>query len=316
VKDLTPGKYGLPVQLEFPNGLRLAGYSPQSVDIELFRIIERTFKPSLSAVGVTPENLSLGAAEITPAEVVARGPEASVLSIRRAEVRSPVENLIRGINEDLPVALVGDDGDVSGVSLDPGRVRVSAKLAELMEQKRVPIRTFVEGTPHEGLDVGSVSVSPDMVTLRGRKSDLQSVNEIVLNAIVVTGQSETMNIDLPLESPAPDISVLSADRVNVRVEFNSAVEVVTFYGVPISIEGVGGYNEWNLGPSAVSVTVERTVAATEPFDMDNPPLSLYVDVTNVVSMRMILPVLVKNSAEGISVLSVEPEQVNIVAVPR
>jgi YbbR domain-containing protein len=316
VQDLRPGKYRLPVQLEIPDGVRLSGYSPHIVDVELFRIIERTLRPSLSVVGSTPENLSLGNVSITPAEVMARGPESLIFSIRRAEVRESVEKLTAGINDDLSVVLVGDGGDAEGILVEPAKVRVVAKLEEAVDQKRVPVRVTVEGTPAEGFDIGIVSVSPDMVTLRGRRSSLASVNEIALNAIDVTGHSEVMNIDVPLDSPASDITAVSADKVNVRVEFDSAMETVTFQAVPVSVDGRGVYLEWALDPASVSVTLERTVSSTEPFDISNPPLEPYVDVTNVVARRLMLPVLVRGLSGDMRVLRIEPERVTVNALIR
>jgi YbbR domain-containing protein len=316
VHDLRPGKYRLPVQLEIPREVRLSAYSPQTVDIELFRIIERTLRPTLSVVGDIPENLSLGDVTINPREVVARGHEASVLAIRRVEVRSTVESLARGINEELPIVLVSDEGEVGGVRVEPPRVMVKANLIDAVAQKRVPVRVFVEGTPETGFDIGSVSVSPDVVTLRGTKRALENMNEFELSPIDVTGHSENMDIDLPLKPPAPEITILSADRVNVRVEFNSAMEVASFRGVPISVEGRGVYDEWVISPSSVSLTVERTVASTEPFEMEKSPVELYVDVTNVVSSRLLLPVLARGVPYGVRVLRIDPAEVTVDAVIR
>ena len=316
VNDLRPGKYRLPVQLEIPEGVRLSAYSPHTVDVELFRIIERTLRPALSVTGSPPENLSLGSVSINPAEVVTRGPEALILSGRRAEVRESVENLMIGINGDLAVKLVGDDGDVDGILVEPRQVRVIAKLEEAVDLKRVPVMVSAEGIPAEGFDIGIVSVSPDMVTLRGRRSSLQRVDEIVLNAIDVTGHSETMDIDVPIDPPAEGIAVLSADKANVRIEFDSAVEAATFQNVPVSVTGLGVYGDWALEPATASVTLERTVADTARFDMDSPPLELYVDVTNVVTRRMVLPVLVRNLSEDVRVLRIDPERITINALIR
>jgi YbbR domain-containing protein len=316
VNDLRPGKYRLPVQLEIPEGVRLSAYSPHTVDVELFRIIERTLRPALSVVGSPPENLSLGSVSINPAEVVTRGPEALILSVRRAEVRESVENLMIGINGDLAVKLVGDDGDVEGILIEPRLVRVMAKLEEAVDLKRVPVMVSAEGIPAEGFDIGIVSVSPDMVTLRGRRSSLQRVDEIVLNAIDVTGHSETMDIDVPIDPPAEGIAVLSADKANVRIEFDSAIEAATFQNVPVSVTGLGVYSDWALDPATASVTLERTVAGTAQFDMGSPPLELYVDVTNVVTRRMVLPVLVRNLSEDVRILRIDPERITINALIR
>jgi YbbR domain-containing protein len=316
VHDLKPGKYRLPVQLDIPDGIRVASYSPQVVDIELFRIIERTLRPALTIVGETPPNLSLGNVGITPAEVVVRGPEPMILPIRRAEVKASADSLARGINEDLEVALVGEDGYVEGLVIEPSQVRVAAKLEEAVVQKQVPVRVSVEGKPSEGFNVGSVMLSPDMVTLRGRRSSLENVSEITLNDIDITGHYDIMDIAVPLDSPAADITIVSADRVNVTIEFSSVLEEMTFQGVPVKIDGNGVFEEWALNPSAVNVTLERTAATTEPFDMQAPPFELYVDVTNVVTRRMLLPVLVRGLSGDIRLLRIDPEWVTIRAVAR
>jgi YbbR domain-containing protein len=316
VNDLRPGKYRLPVQLDIPDGVRLSGYSPQIVDVELFRIIERTLRPTLSVIGQAPENLSLGNVSIEPPEVMARGAEALILSIRRAEVRESAEKLMDGINGELAVKLVGEDGDIEGILVEPSQVRVAAKLEEVIDLKRVPVTVSAEGVPAEGFDIGIVSISPDMVTLRGRRSSLQNVNEIVLNAIDVTGHSEAMDIDVPIDPPASEITVLSADKANVRIEFDSAIEEATFQGVPVSVGGGGAYSDWVLEPAAVSVTLERTVADTAPFDMSSPPFELYVDVTNVVARQLMLPVLVRSLSDDLRILRIDPERVMINAVTR
>ncbi|MDR3254390.1 MAG: hypothetical protein LBT31_02330 [Synergistaceae bacterium] len=316
VQDLRPGKYRLPVQLDIPGGVRLSGYSPQAVDIELFRIIERTLRPTLGVIGDIPENLSLDDVAITPKEVVAKGHETSVLAIRRAEVRSTVDDLTAGVNADLSIVLVTDEGDVSGIRVEPSRVRVNARLVDAVDQKRVPVRVAVEGVPETGFDIGAVSVSPDVVTLRGTKRALQNMNELELRAIDVTGQSENMDIDLPLEPPASDIAILSADTVKVRVEFNMAVEVATFQGVPINVAGQDVDDEWMVSPSSVSVTLERVVSSTAPFDLAHPPIELYADVTNVVSSGLVLPVLVRGLPDGVRALRVDPGEVTVNAVTR
>jgi YbbR domain-containing protein len=316
--DLIPGKYTLPVQLEIPDGLRVTDYSPQTVELELFRIIERKLQPSLVVSGDMPENFSLGEVNISPKEVVARGPEAAVIAIKRAKVVGSAASLMTGINMDLPVLLENDDDRdaAAPVTVTPAKVWVNAKIVELIDQKTVPVKAATTGVPSDGFDVASISLSPDMVTLRGARSILLDITEIKLNDIDVTGHYESMDADIPIDPPAPGLSVVGAQNVNVRVDFNSAIEMMTFQDVAIRVEGSGAYDEWILSPAMASVTMERIVASTEPFDLDNPPVELYVDVTNIVSRRLVLPILTREISDDVRTVRVDPDQISVRAVVR
>jgi hypothetical protein len=50
--------------------------------------------------------------------------------------------------------------------------------------------------------------------------------------------------------------------------------------------------------------------------MSHPPIELYVDVTNVVAHRMMLPVLARGLSGDLRVLHIEPEHVTVNAQIR
>jgi hypothetical protein len=135
-----------------------------------------------------------------------------------------------------------------------------------------------------------------------------------INAIDVTGHTENMNVDIPLEPPNNDITIIGPDYVNVRVELHTAMETKTFTGVQINIRGALNAKGWNVSPQTANVTVERSMLASSQFDVSKPPLELYVDVTNVVAPRLVLPILTDNVAAGMNVIRIEPQQVSVSAV--
>jgi YbbR domain-containing protein len=310
MSDLRPGKYRLPIQLAAPSGTRVVSYSPNVVDFELFRIIERTLRLSLALQDQMPDNLSLASVDIAPPEIIVKGPEASVMAVRRAEVRSAVADMTGG-EIDLRVYLVGDAGDLTDLITEPGSVRVNARFSRAMREIRVPIRVQVTGVPGNGMEIGNVTVSPDHVTLRGTMEALAGIEEISPGPVDVSGHAEDMNVDIPLEPPSPGISIIGADHVGLAVEFRSSVENRTFTGVPIALVGTENAQEWTISPPAASVTVEWAGEAGQAFDLSSPPVELYVDATNVVASRMALPVLVRNAERGVNIIRIEPQQVTI-----
>ena len=137
LNDLRPGKYRLPVQLSVPENMRLVSYSPQVVDFSLFRIIQRTLRPSLVIKkGDVPDNLFLENTLFAPPKVVVRGPESDVLTVRKAEVRGTFTELRADAEKELPVILVGDKGEIFGLTVEPRQVSVIASFTE--NKKEIP----------------------------------------------------------------------------------------------------------------------------------------------------------------------------------
>jgi YbbR domain-containing protein len=312
VSDLRPGKYRLPIQMVTPSYVRVLSYSPNVVDIELFRMIERSFRPTLALKDELPENMAVSSVDIRPAEVTVKGAEAAVMALRRAEVRSTVKEMAGGERE-MAVVLMDENGDVHGLVPEPPTVVASARFTATLQEARIPVRTQVTGTPGYGFEVANVVLSPDVVTLRGTRDALLGVSEITINPIDVSGHTESMNVDIPLESPSDAIAIIGADHVNLRIDLRAGVETRTFLGVPIKLLGTNEAEKWTVSPASAGVTVEK-LAAAAALDPESPPLELYVDVTNVVSSQISLPILVQNVKSGVSVIRIEPPQVVITAV--
>ena len=316
LQELRPGKYRLPVHIDSPERVRILNYSPQVVEFELYRIIERTLKPLLEIADEdTSDDISVTEIVFEPAEVVVKGSETDVMAVRRAVVRASLDDLITYGTLDLPVTLLGaDGGEIAGLEIVPQQVRLNVRVAESVEEIRVPVNVPIRGMPGNGLDVDAVVVSPDVVALRGTRGALANITELTLNPIDVTGHTENMVVDIPLDAPAAGITIANADSVRVRVQFHSSVDTRTFVGVPIAVTGKGAFSGWQVSPVGANVMVERSVTSTEPFDMSKPPFELYVDVTNVVADHLVLPVLVRGLHDGMKVIRIEPQQVTVSAV--
>jgi YbbR domain-containing protein len=310
-----PGKYSLPIQLTPPGGFRVAGYSPNIVEFEVFRTIERTFRPLLVFSDNLPDSLTLASVDIVPAEVTVKGPETAVMALRRAETRGEVREMTGGTRE-MAVILTDENGDASGFEIVPPTVSVTAHFSRALQEARVPVKVEITGKPPEGLEVGAIVVSPDHVTLRGTREALLGVADIALNPIDVSGHTESMNIDIPLEAPSEAVTILGSQHVSVRVEFREAVETRTYMGVPVVLEGVADKSLWSMSPHSANVTIERAAVPAAPFAPEKPPLELYIDATNIVATQIALPIMTRNAAAGVSVIRIEPSQVTITALRK
>ncbi|MBP8785734.1 MAG: hypothetical protein KBH12_09655, partial [Synergistaceae bacterium] len=111
-----------------------------------------------------------------------------------------------------------------------------------------------------------------------------------------------------------DESIEGPEYAKVEVQLRRIPEVRTFLNVPVKIMGKGIRQEWKADPSLVSVTIQQDPAFVYEQDSEEIPCELYVDVTNVVSPQLSLPVLIRNKRQGVTVLRIEPERVTVTAV--
>ena len=89
----------------------------------------------------------------------------------------------------------------------------------------------------------------------------------------------------------------------------------TFTNVPLIVEGAEPGKEWKVSPHGVSITIEGPQLAIDSLGgSSSAPCELYIDVSNIVTKQMELPVLVKNLKKEFQVVQIEPEQVLVTAV--
>lgn len=312
--DLRAGKYRLPVRVETPLGVNVESYTPSHVEFELFRTIERTMFPTLDI----PEEELADGADVTdvvfdPAEVVVKGKESDVLSVMYVGAMMRLNDFSDpdAWHEVEAVAQRANGSVVEGLTIVPSSLKVRAKKREPQTKISVPVNVPIRGTPGEGREVGRVAITPETVTLIGTKAALSNITELAVDPIDIAGHTEDIVIDIPLDNIGSGITIEGASSVRVHVEIHSPTDTMTFSGVPITVEGEGAFSEWIVSPAAASITVERTIASTEPFDPSAPPCTPYVDVTHVVSDRLVLPLLLKDLPQGMKIVRFEPQQVSV-----
>ena len=88
-----------------------------------------------------------------------------------------------------------------------------------------------------------------------------------------------------------------------------------FSNVAVGIEGKSVYPAWSVDPSLVNVVVEGTPSDLAALDSADAPFRAVVNVTNVISRKLLVPVLIRNIAsKKVRILRVEPRNVTVTAI--
>lgn len=316
LQGLQTGKYKLPIRIEIPSYLRMRSWTPSAATVEIYRLIERTVLVSWKLQGKAPEGKIVVKAEITPGEVTLSGPETDVLAIQSLEVTVPTDKLAHGTPLKLPVKASDPAQMNERVHIAPGEVNIVLTLEDETVGEQIPVHVPVSGEPAEGLEIDTVKVIPDIVTVRGRGGAVRAMSSLELPPIDVTGLEQNLQLMLPLqpEKPVEGLEIIGPSRARVEITLRKKVAAKTYSSVPIIITGAAAGAEWVISPAAASLTVEGNQLMIDALFSSEPPCELYIDVSNIVAKRITLPILARKLQKGFNVVYIEPEQVTAAIV--
>lgn len=316
LQGLQPGKYSLPIDIEVPPFVRVKSWAPSTADVEIYRHVERSLPVAWKLQGSPPTGMVVSSVDIKPSEVLLAGPEVQVLAVQALEVIIPAAKIKESASLKLPVVIVGSAGNVDNLTISPREADVAVELEHEILGDRIPVKVSVVGHPAEGLEVESVKVLPESVAIRGRSAAVKRMTSLVLPPVDISGLDQNLHLLLPLQpaSVDPEVEISGPDRARVEITLRKKMAAKTFSNVGIMLEGGAGGGEWKISPQFVNITIEGSQTAIEALRSDSAPCELYVDVSNIVTKQLVLPVLVRNLKKDFQVVRIEPEQVTVTEV--
>ena len=312
VRGLGPGKYRLPVKVVLPGVVRLNYVRPAHVEISLLRYGERVLPVHISIPGGLPAGLLMDSVELNPKEVVIKGPEEALASVEDGVVQPSIDDLQKGERLILPVKLVKSDGTFASLPTEPPTVELTAILRKGLPRKRVPVQVPVSGKPDPNYEVASIVVSPSFLEVEGPEKALSQVLELETETIDLSDFRQDRSMIVPLRAKLPEGSqVLGDSSISVNVTLKPRTSTRLFSKVPVETRGRSVYPGWSVSPEVVDVRVEGPAGLIETMEAGQVPISVYVDVTNIVSRQLRVPVTVRTDIKDLKVLAVDPERVTV-----
>lgn len=316
LQGLQPGKYSLPISISVPPFVKVRSWQPSTADVEIYRHIERTVSISYRVEGDLPEGMVISSANILPKEAVISGPEADVLSVQSIETVIPGAKIKAGESMLLPVAVASNTGSAERITIIPEQVGVTVLLENEMLGESIPVEVSVVGMPAEGYELESVNVIPQTVAIKGKSTAVKKMISLVLPPVDISGLDQNLNLMLPLQPVEiiPDIEISGPERAKVEIKIRRKIAEKTFNNVGIITEGTAHSKEWKISPQSVKLTIQGTKTDIDALTSGSVPCELYVDVSNIVSKQLTLPILIKNLKPQFKVLRIDPEQVAVTVI--
>lgn len=307
LQGLEPGRHTLPVRTSLSTGLQLITINPSTVDLRLEKSAERAI-PVTPELPQLPDGYALRSVIVSPSQVIVRGTESDVKKITGAVVVPSLADLLANEKISLKVMLEPQSQEWSSVTVIPDRVDFQAEVDIVKIKKEVPVFVPIEGEPHPDYIVTSILTTPGNVILEGSKVTLNGISSITTKSLNISGINEDMEAQLPISVPK-GINVLGDKSVTVKVTLKQRIATMKYENLEIEIRGRGIYRNWKIDPTKVDVIIEGPPSIVSSLEGKEPAIVAYVDITNIVSRRLSIPVNVEVKVKGISVKKVDPDRV-------
>ena len=242
--NITLGKRTVTFKIANLNEKLIATIDPEYVDVTIQEKVTKEF--SIDAEynhSVLEDGYLAEEPVVEPQTVKITGPKESIDQISYVKA---IIDLNQGVKEtvsrEATVQALDRNLNKLDVTIQPASVDVTLQVS--IPDKKVKINPVQKGKAKDGLTIKSISVEPKEVTLYGKQTDLDKIDEINLDVDVtnVTGDAE-VELNLP---ELENVKDMSSSTVKVKIDTEKEVVVDTEASIsskklkdlPIGINGM------------------------------------------------------------------------------
>jgi len=171
------------IDVSEPEGVTIMSKTPEMMKIDVEALQERSFDVALEVVGDAAEGYIINDARISPNVTKITAPESVMAKIAKVGIQVDVSGLSSDINSFRKIVLYDASGKVidydknENVTLSVSEVQT---YVETYMIKEVPLEIYPSGEMQENIVLTNFSYEPDTIVLKGRKSDLATIDSIVV----------------------------------------------------------------------------------------------------------------------------------------
>lgn len=270
LRNAQVGETKFNVQVAVPQGFQLVEVTPAQVTVTLDTVTSKQVSVAINLMGTVAEDYATRSPSVAPTDLRVEGPATQVASVARLVGEVDVTGATESINRSVPVRAVdASNNEVADVSIQPGVVSVMVPIVKLPPGKLVDVKPRVTGTPASGLEVGTITVEPSSIKLRGDLSALNAITSVATAAIDVSGAKATFSQDVAIVVPSA-AQMAEPTVVHVTVEILPVQGSRTIEGVPVLVTDVRVGLTASVTPAGIALTIrgpQGTIGNLQPGDI-------------------------------------------------
>jgi len=311
---LEPGIHRKSVQALLPSGVKLVEISPSFVDLELTKMDSRQLPVIIGLPDDLPPGYRMEDVVILPGEVAVKGPEAELSGLNNVWILPSLDQIQAEKTISLPLTSSKEISGKDPFMIEPGQATLSFRLVKGFPRKTVPVRVETVGEPERNLQIEAIAVDPPEVTIQGPLESVERIKEIFLAPMDVEGITGDITRVIPLERPADDVEVVLENSVTVKILLAQRIENRLYAKIPVTISGKSIYPGWRIDPPEANVFLEGSPSDLDAAESKGNPVEVFVDVTNLVSTKIRVPLQFSIKGKGLKMTMIEPAAVTVYAL--
>ena len=312
--NLESGLHLLPVSVETADpGVEIQRVTPDHISVQLDRRIVIPVPVRLILRGVPAEGFRSDDVIYNPQAVEIVGAETAVRQVSALQAEIDLTGVRATVSRQVSGTPVNDSGEeVLGVQAATRLIDVQVPVSPVTIRKTVPIRAQVVGVPSPGNLANRYTVIPSSVEIEGSPSEVESVDQLLVEPVDIGGASEDVTSDVSLIVPEGITLVRKSLKVRVIVNLTTIEGTASFVVGVVITDVVGGLIP-SVSPASVQVVLVGSAERLQSLEIG--------DIRAEVSMagrgtgtHEVRPIIL--SPADTELQSVEPETVIVTLEPE
>jgi len=270
--------------------------------VNLEKLIQEKRTLDIQIEGASKNNIDELVVEDNIDSIKISGPRTLVNEVQKIVGVLDVDSRKEDFYQTIKLQPVNEKGDiVQGIELDKTTLKVNVSM---LQEKVVPIKLNVVNNEEINQDIKSYKLSKSEVTIKGKKSIIDSIEYIDTENIsvesIIEGQSKEVKLNIP------EGVISDTEEVTVKINEGSKTRELYYKSTEIDIINTTR-DDINVQPEELDITVTYS---SDIDNIDKSDIKLYIDLlennnnTNIYNIKY-------DTKTDLSDISIEPKTIKI-----
>ena len=277
LSGLEAGTHTLKPQINIMlNPVEVINTSVETIRVELEQLSSVTFPVTLNMGGSLPISYQVDETILGSREVTVTGPRSLVDTISQVVAIVDISNAINNIDLQVDLTPINAAGNVvSGVSLSPGRIRVSIIITQLGGYRNLFVKIVTIGQIANGFYLTGLSATPVNVTVFASEPDLVNSMPAFVETVPINlnGASADFEVDVSLNLP-DGVNLIGDQTISVQVGIAPIGSSINFINIPVQVINLGANYTATLSPTVVDVYLSGPLYLLEGYTFSDIIINL------------------------------------------
>ncbi|MBN1485997.1 MAG: hypothetical protein JW981_00060 [Anaerolineae bacterium] len=314
LSEAEAGKVTVPIQVEVNREpVQVVEINPKEVTLNLEEIQEKDITVNVKVLGTPMLGYEAETRNpvVAPRIVKVRGPASVISEVKEVRATVQLDGEQRDVQGDYDALPLDEAGkELSYLEVNPKQVTVGIRIQALSGYRDLAVKAKLVGQPTAGYRITNVTVKPNVVSVVGRASAVQSAPGYIETELInLEEATESLTITAFLQMPeGVSIIVPPAPKVTVSIGIEAIETGITLDREP-KIQGLEPGLTVTVEPTSTVVILSGPIGLMDALDPDE--IEVILDLTELtVGQFTLTPRII--TPEGIRAESILPESITVI----